>query len=262
MKIIDFHAHIYPEAIAKRAVESIGEFYGCNMNRSGTVSELLETEKNEGVSEFVVHSVAIDKKHVAPINEFILKEAKAHSEFHGFGTTHAELENKVFEAERVLNEGLEGIKIHPDTQRFNMDDERMFDLYDYLQMRQTPILIHCGDYRFDYSHPRRLKRVLKLFPRLKVVAAHLGGWSVYDLALEYLENESCFFDTSSSFFMLGRRRAKELIKAYGAERLVFGTDYPMHVAAKEIEFLKGLGLSSEENEMIFYKNAEKILNLK
>ena len=62
--------------------------------------------------------------------------------------------------------------------------------------------------------------------------------------------------------MLGRRRAKELIKAYGAERLVFGTDYPMHVAAKEIEFLKGLGLSSEENEMIFYKNAEKILNLK
>ena len=54
-----------------------------------------------------------------------------------------QVENKLDEVQRFLNMGLKGVKIHPDTQLFNMDDERMFELYDFLQQTKTPILCTC-----------------------------------------------------------------------------------------------------------------------
>lgn len=70
------------------------------------------------------------------------------------------------------------------------------------------MIIHCGDYRYDFSHPRRMKHILRAFPELIVDAAHFGGWSVFDLAVELLEHERCSMDVSSSIALLGLRRIK------------------------------------------------------
>lgn len=261
MKIIDFHAHIYPQKIARKAVESVGDFYNIKMDGEGTAESLLEGGKKCGIDGYVVHSVAVTASRVEAINDYIACECKAHKEFFGFGTMHADLEDKIKEAERIKELGLKGIKIHPDTQLFNMDDERMFELYDYLQQNNLPILIHCGDYRYDFSHPRRLKRILNEFPKLTVVGAHFGGWSVCDLAYEFLYDERCYLDTSSSFEFTGMKRAKELIRMYGAERMVFGTDFPMWEAETELERFYSMELNDDENELILHKNAEKILGI-
>lgn len=262
MDIIDFHVHIYPDKVAKRAVESVGDFYNIKMSGNGTAEALLEYDKKIGVTNCVVHSVAVSASRVEAINNFIASECEKHKEFYGFGTIHADFENKIEETERFLKLGLKGVKIHPDTQLFNMDDERMFELYDFLQQTQTPILIHCGDYRYDYSHPRRLKNVLKQFPDLIAIGAHFGGWSLFDLAVEYLKDEKCYLDTSSSFEMLGLKRAKELIRIYGADRMVYGTDFPMWDCKKELDNFMKLELTQEENELILNKNAKKILKIK
>lgn len=261
MKIIDFHSHIYPEKIAAKAVDSIGDFYKIKMDCEGTAEKLLREGKKAGVNEYVVHSVAVTPHHVETINNFIIDECLKHSEFHGFATMHAGYENKIAEIERAKAAGLQGVKIHPDTQCFNLDDERMFELYDYLRQTKLPLLIHTGDYRYGYSHPARLKKLLGMFPGLVAIGAHFGGWSVFDLALEYLENENCFLDTSSSFMMLGLRRARELIRLYGAERMLFGTDFPMWHAEDELRQFMELSLTDDENQLILYKNAEKILNI-
>ena len=174
---------------------------------------------------------------------------------------HIDYANKLEELERLKSLGLRGVKIHPDTQMFNMDDPKMDEVYDYLSENNMPILIHCGDYRYTFSHPERLAAVLDKFPRLTVIGAHFGGWSVWDLALEYLKDRKCYLDTSSSFAMLGLKRAKELIRIYGAERIVFGSDYPMWRADGEIQNIMNMGLRDEELEMIFYKNAYKILDI-
>lgn len=258
--IIDFHAHIYPEKIAEKAVESVGDFYGIEMDCGGTAEDLIKAGKKCGVKEYVVHSVAVTASRVEAINDYIASECKAHSEFNGFGTMHADFENKIEEVKRIQAMGLKGVKIHPDTQMFNMDDERMFELYDYLQQEKLPLIVHCGDYRYDYSHPSRLKNILKQFPDLIAIGAHFGGWSVFDLALEYLKDEKCYLDTSSSFWMLGIKRARELIRLYGAERMLFGTDYPMWTASGELENFMKLKLTDEENHLILHKNAEKLLN--
>lgn len=259
--IIDFHAHIYPEKIAEKAVESVGEFYGIPMDCQGTAKALISQGEKCGATGYVVQSVALTPNRVEAINDYIASECKAHKEFYGFGTIHADYENKLQEVERMLSLGLRGVKIHPDTQMFNMDDEKMFELYDFLRENDLPILIHCGDYRYDYSHPRRLKNILKQFPGLTVIGAHFGGWSVFDLAYEYLKDENCYIDTSSSLFMLGERRAEELIKAYGAERVLFGTDFPMWDMESELKHIYNMNLSDDEKHLILHKNAKRILKI-
>ena len=130
-----------------------------------------------------------------------------------FNRVHSkDVEEDDFDVEEELDHaqelGLVGVKIHPDTQRVNMDDERLMAIYELCERRGLALLMHCGDYRYDYSHPRRLKRVLHEFPQLRICAAHFGGWSIYDLALEYLEDETCLLDMSSSMRLLGLRRTR------------------------------------------------------
>ncbi len=261
MKVIDFHCHIYPEKIARKAVESVGEFYNIKMDAEGTANALIEDSKKCDIEKYVVHSVAVDKNHVETINNYIASECDIHPEFVGFMTMHADYENKLEEAERAKNMGLKGVKIHPDTQKYNMDDERMYELYDYLQSENIPLLIHCGDYRYDYSHPRRLRKILDDFPHLTAIGAHFGGWSVFDLALEYLKDKECYLDTSSSFEFMGLKRAKELIRIYGAERMLYATDFPMWRPSVEIEKFLNIGLTDREEQLILYENAKSILSL-
>ena len=262
MDIIDFHVHIYPDKIAERAIKSVGEFYNLEMRGSGTAEKILTDCKKTGVTSCVVHSVAVTASRVESINDYIASECEKHKEFYGFGTMHADFDNKIDETKRFLDMGLKGVKIHPDTQLFNIDDERMFELYDFLQQTKTPILIHTGDYRYDFSHPRRLKNILKEFPDLIAIGAHFGGWSIFDLALEYLKDTKCYLDTSSSLPMTGLKRAKELIRIYGAERIVYGTDFPMWDPEQCLNEFMSLNLSNDENKLILSENAKKILNIK
>ena len=71
-------------------------------------------------------------------------------------------------------------------------------------------------------------------------AAHFGGWSVFDYALEYLEDENCYVDTSSALEFLGPRRTVELARAYGIERVMFGSDFPMWSPVNEYNMLAAM----------------------
>ena len=256
--IVDFHTHIYPEKIAAKAVASIGEFYGIPMQGDGTAASLLESGRRGGIERFVVFSAAAVPEQVQAINDYIAAVCREHPQLTGFGTLHKDMKNPPDEIERLLALGLRGIKLHPDMQRFNIDDDGMMDIYASLEGR-LPVVFHTGDYRYSFSHPSRLARVLDNFPRLCVVAAHFGGWSVFDIAYDYFRNRSCFFDVSSSLAFLGQRRAVELIHAYGAERFLFGSDYPMWDPAACLEEFLRLELSDHEKEHILWKNAERIL---
>ena len=262
MKIFDFHTHIYPTKISRKAVESVGEFYNIEMDGDGTVENLLAQGKDYDMAGYLVNSVAVDGAHVEIINNYIASECEKHSEFYGFGSIHAAYANKTDELDRMVSLGLRGVKIHPDTQQYNLDDRRMDEVYDYLSQSGLPILIHTGDYRYTYSHPSRLVKVMDRFPKLTVIAAHFGGWSMHDLALEYLKGKNCYVDTSSSFFTTGIVRAKELIRIYGAERVLFGTDFPMWNLKDELENMEKMELTNEEYEYIFHKNAYRILGIK
>ena len=259
MRIIDFHAHIYPDKIAEKATNATGDFYGITPACIGTSEGLLIEGKGAGISEFVLLPVATKPEQARSINTFIRGEVNAHAEFHGFGTLHPDSATMLEEAEYILQSGLLGVKLHPDTQGFNTDDKRLFEVYDYLQGRGT-LIVHCGDKRFDYSHPRRLKKVIDNFPKLCVIAAHLGGWSLFDEAFALLKNSDCFFDISSCTMFLPSEKVAKYIRGYGADRVLFGTDFPLWSPETEVNAFKNLPLTSEEFEKIAYKNALRVID--
>ena len=261
MKIIDFHTHIYPDKIAERATQAIGDFYDIEMDRVGALSNLLSCSQRAGISNSVVHSVATSPQQVERINDFITASVKEHSDkLYGFGTMHQDYEGKLEEVDRCIKMGLKGIKLHPDTQMFNIDDECMFEMYDYLQDK-IPVLFHCGDYRYDYSHPRRLARIIKMFPKLQVIGAHFGGYSVWEEAYENLKDLDCMMDTSSSSALMEAGMFERMIRLYGADRLLFGSDFPMWDCKEELERVLSVPMSEAEREKIFYSNAAALLKI-
>lgn len=259
MEIIDFHAHIYPDKIAAKATQATGDFYNISPAHNGTGEELLTAGKAAGISRFVLLPVATRPDQVRHINNFIIDEVSSHQEFFGFGTLHPDCEDPAGEADFILHSGLRGIKLHPDIQHFNTDDKRLYEVFDLIQGR-LPVLIHCGDKRFDYSHPRRLKKVIDDFPRLQVIAAHLGGWSLFGEAFELLRDTECYLDISSTTMFLPPDQTLRYIRGYGAERILFGTDFPLWDPAKEVDSFLKLRLSAGEREQIAWRNAMEILN--
>ena len=214
MRIIDFHTHIYPQKVAQKATDSISKFYeleGGGM--CGTAEQLIERGDIAGISEFVVLPVAIKPDHVRSINNFIIEQVAENSRFYGFGTVHADMENICEEFEYIKDNGLLGIKMHPDTQLFNIDDERLFPLYAMAE----------------------------------------------ETAYKYLKDTKCYFDISSSLMFMKQGEAENYINAYGAERMLYGTDFPLWDPIVEVKRFLELQLNASQFDKISHQNALRIL---
>ena len=260
---IDAHCHIYPEKIAARAVAGTDGFYGLNSVYQGTAEDLIEKGSRVGIDHFIVQSVATSPKQVKSINEFVAESVKSsNGKFTGLGTLHPDSADIKGDIEHLLELGLKGVKLHPDIQAFKIDDYRCLKIYELCEEKKLPILMHTGDYRYDYSNPNRMLPILEIYSGLTVVGAHMGGWSVWDDAAEQLSNSSNFYvDCSSTFAFLKPEKVKELIKHYGADRVLFGTDYPMWNYEDELATFLSLGLDENEIMSILNINAKKVFKL-
>lgn len=259
-RIINMHAHIFPMKISVKAVGAIGDFYGIKMQIRGTPEYLLEDGKTIGVEKYLVSSTATTAHQVQSINHFIAAEQTAHPEFIGFGSLHPEYEDIEGEIDRMLAMNLRGIKLHPDFQKFNIDDEAAYPIYEAAQGR-LPILFHTGDDRYEFSKPVRLYRVLEKFPKLIAIGAHLGGYRCWDEVSVYLGHPRLYIDTSSALMFLSPERAAEIIRQHGTDRVFFGTDSPMWRHKDELERFNRLPLTPEERKKILSGNALKFFNL-
>ena len=262
MEIIDIHTHIYPDKIARKATESVRDFYQLEgaVKMDGTVDMLLQRGAQAGINRYVVLPVSNAPNRVRSINSFILEQTALHDNFIGFGTLHADMENLNEEAQWIIAQGLKGIKMHPDSQRFPIDDPRLFPVYDAIQGK-IPVLLHMGDQRYNYSHPVRLRKILGIFPKLEVIAAHFGGYSMFHTARELLWDTDCVFDISSAMMFMERGEAERYINSYGAERMAYGTDYPLWDPVTEVQRFQSLKLSGRQFDQIAHKTAERILKL-
>ena len=257
--IIDAHAHIFPDKIADKAAEGIGGFYNITAKYDGTLGTLLEQGSAAGVDKFVVQSVATVPEQVRSINNYISECVSRYPDrLIGFGAMHPDFEDIVGETERIVSLGLKGIKLHSDFQRFNLDEKRAYAIYEAAEGR-LPILFHIGDPRYDYSAPERLMRVVKRFPKLTVIAAHLAGWTMWDKGAEIFEGSGIYADCSSSLYALAPDRAAKLIRKIGADKVFWGTDYPLWGAAEELERFRSLPLSDEEKDKILGGNITRLL---
>ena len=263
LEVIDAHCHIYPEKIAARAVAGTDRFYNTTAACSGTTAGLLEQRAKGRIDRFLVHSVATTPAQVKSINNFISSEVAARPDvFFGFGTLHPESEDVKGDFEHLIEVGLRGVKLHPDIQRFCLDDPRSFAIAELCETAGVPLLLHTGDYRYDYSNPNRLLPLLKAFPHLTVIGAHLAGWSIWEEACDKLAGTpNLYVDCSSTFPFWDVQKAGKLICRWGFDRVLFGSDYPMWSPEKELDSFLSLDLGEEANRLILSENAKKLFRL-
>ena len=94
-----------------------------------------------------------------------------------------------------------------------------------------------------------------------VVAAHWGGGECEEDVLKLLCGKDVYFDTSFGYGLLTRDKAQAILDKHGADHFLFGSDMPWHRPCWEMKLLDQLDLSQEDRDKIFYKNAQKLLQL-
>ena len=264
MKIIDAHCHIFPDNIARFATRNIQYFYDIpHAAFRGKASELIEQCDGSGVQKCVVSMVATAPDQPQKFNTAIAELTKQYSDkFIPLGTLHPESETIEEDLKHLFSLGLNGVKLHPDMQNNKADCNGYKTIYELCSQKNIPILLHTGDSRYDNSNPDRIVKILNEFPHLTIIGAHLGGWSVWEEAVEKLyKYENFFVDTCSSTSMLTDTTLKKIISRYGTDKVIFGTDYPIWKQEDEIKRIISLGFSDDDFEKIFHKNIEKVLNI-
>lgn len=258
-RVFDIHAHIYPDAIASHAVRAISEAYdGVPIQNDGRLDTLISRLDEAEIRAAAIHSVATTPHHAESINRYILGVAQAHPRrFVPFASLHPDMPDLEAAVEDVVEKGFAGVKLHPECQRFLVDEPRAIRLLELLAGR-LPVLMHCGDMHLDNSAPERVLRMLDKVPDLTLICAHLGGWTSWEKSSRALIGSGVYADCSSSLFALDGETAVRILRGYGVDHVFFGSDYPAWTPGEELERFFRLPLDGDEREQILWDNAKRM----
>ncbi len=263
--LIDFHTHIFPDNIAVKALPRLQQYSGgiCPCGEA-TVSSQLKVMARQGVDKAVLLSIATNPKQQRNVNDFAISLLND-ERLIPFGSVHPDSEDALTELERLKSFGIKGVKLHPDYQGFFADEERMIPIYKKIAELGLITVFHAGvDIGFPepvHCTPSMLKRILPLFGDTPVVAAHLGGYLLYEDVVKQLCGTDIYLDTSFSYGTVPPMYAKRIIEKHGADRVLFGTDMPWSSPENELSFIDSLQLEENEKQKILYKNAVSLLKL-
>lgn len=262
--VIDFHTHTFPEKIAAQTIAYLSEKGNVKPRREGTLDALKQSMKKSGVDISVVLPVATLPKQVDSINRLSIELNGKDGVIYA-GAIHPDTENVCEVLDQIKDNGLFGLKIHPDYQGVYFDDPRYVNILREAAKRDLIVITHAGvdiGYTDDvHCTPDMVLKVLNELDGIidnKLVLAHMGGCDLPDEVLEKLAGKPVYFDTS---FVLDRynEKCKEIIEKHGFDKILFATDSPWSDQKQFVEFIKNYNFSKENEEKIFSKNALKLL---
>ena len=263
--IIDFHTHAFPDVIAARAISSLLEsskakYLPCS---DGTVSGLSANMKRFGVDASVLQPVLTKPSQLRTLNEWV--RSCESEDIVSFGGIYPHSESYKEDIDFVCSLGLRGLKFHAEYQGFTVDDEKMLRIYDYAFEKGLIVLHHAGyDPAYPppyHSSPARFARVLDEMKGGTLVVAHLGGHAQWDDVERYLVGRSVYLDTSMGFSYYPKEQFMRIVRAHGAEHILFGSDAPWSRANEEIAALRALPLTEKEKNAILGENAVRLLGI-
>lgn len=261
--IVDFHVHCFPDEIAAKAVPKLASTAGIPARLNGTLNGIKDSMIKSGVDHSVVLSIATKPSQTETINTWTSEIQD--SRITAFGSIHPGYEGWKNELKRIKDMGLVGIKFHPDYQNFFVDDENIFPIYEMAFKLDLIVLFHAGvDIGLPppvHATPERLLRVVKAFSGARIIAAHMGSYSLWDEVESFLVGEDIFFDTSYSIDFMSTEQFKRIIEKHGYEKILFATDSPWKDQMEEIAKIRELKLESEVEKAILGLNAKKLLRL-
>lgn len=265
--IIDFHTHIFPDALAPRAIPSLEATAGMPAVFDGTARGLTELMEKDGIDKAVVLNTVTNIKQAEKVNAFAMQTNENFKKLIAFCSLHPLCDDPEKAVKALKEAGFKGIKIHPDYVGIEFDDERMHPLLHAVEEAEMPIIIHAG---FDPVSPEKVHascdailNALDKFPKLILIAAHLGGINCWDEVAEKLCGKDLYFDTAFCCERIGItiEQGKKIFSKHPHEKILFGSDAPWATPKEILDYIFKLELSRDSLELIFHKNAEKLLNI-
>lgn len=268
--IIDFHVHAFAAGVAPRALAKLIEVGGIPPHTDGTIAGTAAALAAWGIDRGVLLPIATKPSQQRTINDW------AHAVNGGciisFGTVFplsAEGEESA-QGGAALEEllhikalGLKGIKLHPDYQGFFLEDERLLPLFERCAALGLIVVLHMGRDPISpdtvHAAPKAAAALLARFPKLTLVLAHLGGFARWDEVERYLVGTSAYLDTAFLADAIEPEQLIRIIKNHGADKILFASDCPWHAPTQEINLVRSLGLTEQEERRIFFENAASLL---
>ena len=264
---VDVHTHVWPDRIAGVVMEVMVRDFGYDAVSSGTVDAVKTHMRESGVDKSIVLGVTERVDQVRGANDWLISIQD--DMLVPFGAIHPDLEDKPGEVRLLRENGIKGIKLHPIMNQFYPDDPKMFPVYE--EMGETMVLeIHSGKWPHTkpgdplYAAPERVMNVVRQFPKLKVIALHLGGFYMLDEAeRELIGRDNVLIDTTwpPSIKEVGAKTLTTIINKHGINKVCFGTDFPLASQSADAEFIEGLAISDSDKEKILGENARELIGL-
>lgn len=262
MGTIDIHTHAFPDKLAPRAIRTLESASEWQAVADGKVVSLLHSMDAAGIDVSVVCPIATSPKQVRGILRWC---GKIHSDrIEPFPSVHPKVRGPDKWLARCAEAGFVGVKLHPMYQDFVFDDPAMDAIYAAAVAHGLVVATHCGrDIAYppqdDRASPVRVARVLDRHPKLKLICTHMGGWRMWDQAVLHLLGKGVHIETSFSLALLGSRRAAEMIRRHGPDRVMMGSDWPWVSQAAEVARVRQLGLDRRATEAVLWQNAAGLL---
>lgn len=267
MLTIDIHVHCFNPKIAEKAISVLEKTAGITPYTRGFTEQTIERFDEWGVDKGVLLPVATKPTQQKILNDWVAEQERTNSRFLAFGAVHPDAEDAFEELDRIVSLGLHGVKLHPDYQGFMVDEDRLDPLYDEIDKRGLPLILHAG---FDglspdliHCPPDRALKLIKKHPNMKLIFAHLGGNYRWEEVLDTLAGigGEVYFDTAFTSRDLPDDLMEKIIKKHGADRILFGSDCPWDSSLDIKNKIMRLGLSDDDKEKIMGLNTVKLLGL-
>lgn len=276
--IIDLHTHTFPDRIAAAAVDKLKHASHTVAFTDGTMAQLKASMQEAGIDQSVVLPVATNPVKVRSMNDLSM-ELTGKDGLIYFGCMHPACEYWHEELGRIADAGLKGIKIHPVYQGVDIDDIRFLRILARAGEVGLTVIMHAGDdIGFPGSvrcSPKMIANAVRQVGEMKLILAHMGGWRNWREAEELLPQASVCIDTAFSLGsispleegyyteeekrLLGAEEFCRLVRAFGSERVFFGTDSPWSSQRESVQDILNLPLTEMEKRNILGENARRLL---
>ena len=278
--IIDFHTHIVSPKIKQnrdeyaRRCRSFASIYSDPKAKLATAEEIIAAMDNDGVDVSVVLNYGWSTQSLcAEVNDYILDSITRYSKrLVGFcSVVPSEDESALKEVERCIKNGAKGIG------ELRLDDHlkkkhsiaMLRPIIDTIIQHDLILLTHASEpVGHQYSGkgeatPDLLYTLITSFPDLKLVCAHWGGGLPFYALMPEVKAalKNVYFDTAASPFLYTPQVYGQVAQLVGADKILFGSDYPLIPPRRLLKEISALDLSPATKRKILAGNAKKLLGL-
>jgi len=278
--IIDFHTHVFPPEIKKNRSKYIERdpcfaiLYSDSKARMATAEELIAAMDEAGVDVSVILNIGWTTHELClETNDYIIDAVSRYPRrLVGFCAVQPNsTKAAVAEIERCAKAGIKGVgEMRPDIQLFDLGDEMVMNpLVEALKEHRLALLLHSSEpIGHDYPGkgimvPDMIYPFITSFPDLTIVCAHWGGGLPFYALMPEVKKAmgNVYFDSAASPFLYTPQVYQQVIKLVGADKVLFGSDYPLLTQRRLLNEIETLDLAEESKNLLLAGNALRLLGI-